>query len=148
MRLATVRRNAENQQQRSLQENWNQQSQLHVYPTIDCRIREVRGPAECFDRNLTALSPGVHLQRGPTTGRIIPVADDNALSRELIRELLEGSGQVAEKSGFRQISWYRPHSLTFTLSALQLLEINHNVAQTPVCGLFDSGDQAFHGSAH
>jgi CheY-like chemotaxis protein len=28
---------------------------------------------------------------------IILVADDNALSRELIRELLEGSGQAAEK---------------------------------------------------
>src|SRR5271154_4288100 len=28
MRLATVQRNAENQQQRSPQENWNQQSQL------------------------------------------------------------------------------------------------------------------------
>jgi CheY-like chemotaxis protein len=38
---------------------------------------------------------------------IVLVADDNALSRELIREVLEGSGQVAEKSGFRQISWHR-----------------------------------------
>ena len=38
---------------------------------------------------------------------IILVADDNALSRELIRELLEGSGQVAEKFGFQQIFWYR-----------------------------------------
>ena len=53
--------------------------------------------------NLTALSPGVHLQRGPTTGIIILVADDNALTRELIRELLEGSGHVAEKFGFQQI---------------------------------------------
>jgi hypothetical protein len=32
MRLATVQRNAENEQQRSLQENWDQQSQLHVTP--------------------------------------------------------------------------------------------------------------------
>src|SRR6266568_7370628 len=32
MRLATIQRNAENQQQRSLQENWDQQSQLHVTP--------------------------------------------------------------------------------------------------------------------
>jgi len=32
MALATVQRNAENQQQRSLQENWDQQSQLHVTP--------------------------------------------------------------------------------------------------------------------
>src|SRR5262249_39865761 len=32
MRLATVQRNAENQQQRSLQENWDQQSNLHVTP--------------------------------------------------------------------------------------------------------------------
>jgi len=32
MRLATVQRNAENQQQRSLQENWDQQSQLNVTP--------------------------------------------------------------------------------------------------------------------
>jgi CheY-like chemotaxis protein len=34
---------------------------------------------------------------------IILLADDNTLSRELIRELLEGSGQVAEKFGFQQI---------------------------------------------
>src|SRR5580698_467977 len=32
MRLATVQRNAESQQQRSLQENLDQQSQLHVTP--------------------------------------------------------------------------------------------------------------------
>jgi hypothetical protein len=32
MRLATVQGNAENEQQRSLQENWDQQSQLHVTP--------------------------------------------------------------------------------------------------------------------
>jgi hypothetical protein len=32
MRLATVQLNAENEQQRSLQENWDQQSQLHVTP--------------------------------------------------------------------------------------------------------------------
>jgi len=38
---------------------------------------------------------------------IILVADQNALSRELIREMLEGSGQVAEKVGFQQIFWYR-----------------------------------------
>ena len=64
------------------------------------RLPDVRGerhPAECLDRNLTALSPGVHLQRGPTTGMIILLADDNALIREFIRELLEGPGQVAEK---------------------------------------------------
>jgi hypothetical protein len=38
---------------------------------------------------------------------IILVANDNILSGELIRELLEGSGQVAEKFGFQQIFWYR-----------------------------------------
>jgi hypothetical protein len=32
MRLATVQRNAEYRQQRSLQENWDQQSQFHVTP--------------------------------------------------------------------------------------------------------------------
>jgi hypothetical protein len=32
VRLAIVQRNAENQQQRSLEENWNQQSQLRVTP--------------------------------------------------------------------------------------------------------------------
>src|SRR5712672_456018 len=32
MRLATRQRNAENQQQRSLQENWDHQSQLHLTP--------------------------------------------------------------------------------------------------------------------
>lgn len=51
----------------------------------------------------SALSPGVPLQRVPTTGMIILVADDNALTRELIRELLAGSGQMAEKFGFQQI---------------------------------------------
>jgi CheY-like chemotaxis protein len=38
---------------------------------------------------------------------IILVTDDNALSRELIRELLEGSSPVADKFGFQQIFWYR-----------------------------------------
>jgi CheY-like chemotaxis protein len=38
---------------------------------------------------------------------IILVADDNALSRELIRELLEGSDPVADKFKFQQIFWYR-----------------------------------------
>jgi CheY-like chemotaxis protein len=52
---------------------------------------------------------------------IILVANDNALSRELIRELLEGSGQAAEKFGFQQIFGVPPHSLTYMLSALQLL---------------------------
>jgi CheY-like chemotaxis protein len=42
---------------------------------------------------------------------IILVADDNALRRELIRELLEGSGQAAEKFGLQQIFWY-PTTLT------------------------------------
>jgi CheY-like chemotaxis protein len=38
---------------------------------------------------------------------LILVADDTALSRELVRKLLEGSGRVAEKFGFLQIFWYR-----------------------------------------
>jgi CheY-like chemotaxis protein len=38
---------------------------------------------------------------------IILVADDNALSRDVIGELLEGLDQVAEKFGFQQIFWYR-----------------------------------------
>jgi hypothetical protein len=42
---------------------------------------------------------------------IILAADANALSRELIRELLEGSGQVDEQFGFQQIFWY-PITLT------------------------------------
>jgi len=37
MRLATVQRNAENQQ-RSLQENWGQQSQLHVSEQCQNRV--------------------------------------------------------------------------------------------------------------
>jgi len=53
---------------------------------------------------------------------IILVADDNALSRELIRELLEGSGQVAEKIDSSRSFGIAPHSLTCMLSALQLLE--------------------------
>src|ERR1700758_3991024 len=60
MRLATVQCNAEHQQQPSLQENWDQQSQLHV---TSPRLPDVRGKrhpaAECLDRNLTALSPCV-----------------------------------------------------------------------------------------
>ena len=86
-------------------------------------MRGERHPAECLDRNLTALSPGVHLQRGPTTGMIILLADDNVLSREFIRELLEGPGQVAEKFRISSRSFgIPPHSLTYMLSALQLLE--------------------------
>ena len=63
-RLATVQRNAENQQQRSLQENWDQQSRLHVTPqeTAGCARREA--PRTVLGRNLAALSPGVHPQRG------------------------------------------------------------------------------------
>ena len=34
---------------------------------------------------------------------VILVADDNTLSREVIRELLEGSGQVAEKFGVTSV---------------------------------------------
>lgn len=50
---------------------------------------------------------------------IILVADDNALSRELIRELLAGSGQVAKSSDSSRSFGIAPHSLTYTLSALQ-----------------------------
>ena len=42
MRLATVQRNAENQQQRPLKENRDQQSKLHG-STIDYRMLGVRG---------------------------------------------------------------------------------------------------------
>ena len=49
--------------------------------------------------------PGVLIQRGPTTGIIVPVADPYALSRKLIRDVLEGSGQAAEQLGSQQISW-------------------------------------------
>jgi hypothetical protein len=76
-------------------------------PTIDCRMREVRGTRQsALTEILPHWAPGVHFQRGPTSGMIILVAEDSALSRELIRELLEGSGQVAEKLGFQQIFWY------------------------------------------
>jgi len=37
------------------------------------------------------------------------VADDNALSRGLIRELLEGSGRAADKFGFQQIFGIAPY---------------------------------------
>jgi CheY-like chemotaxis protein len=52
---------------------------------------------------------------------IILVADDNALSRELIRELLEGS-DPADKFGFQQIFGIAPRSLTYMLSALRPLK--------------------------
>jgi|SRR5271167_589149 len=68
---------------------------------------------------------------------IILVADHNALSRELIRELLEGSGQVAEKFGFQQISWYRTTLTDLHAQRPPTFGINHNVAQTPIYGLFD-----------
>src|SRR5258708_39109180 len=38
MRLATAQRKAENQQQRSLKENWRQQSQLHVSEHCQNRV--------------------------------------------------------------------------------------------------------------
>ncbi len=90
----------------------------------------------------------MHLQRGRTTGVIILVADDNALSRELIRELLEGSGQVAEKFGFQQIFWYRTTLTDLHAQRPPTFGINHDVAQTPIYGLFDTGDRVFDGSAH
>ena len=79
---------------------------------------------------------------------IILVADDNALSRELIRELLEGSGQVAEKFGFQQIFWYRTTLTDLNAQRPPTFGINHDVAQTPIYGLFDTGDRVFDGSAH
>ncbi len=50
MRLATGERNAENQQQRSLQENWDQQSQLHVTPQAVAISDGDKGPRSlvCF----------------------------------------------------------------------------------------------------
>jgi hypothetical protein len=48
----------------------------------------------------------VHVQRGPTTGMIIPVAHDNALSRELIRELLN----VLSKCGLGDVKPFRRSS--------------------------------------
>jgi len=68
MRLATVQRNAENQQQQSPQENWDQPSQLHVTPIGLQDERGERHSAECLDQHITALSPRVHIQRDPTTG--------------------------------------------------------------------------------
>src|SRR5258708_6208914 len=93
MRLETVQRNAENPQQRSLQENWDQLSQLHVPPIIDCRMRE--GEALC--RVLRPKSYRTEPRCAPSTRsdhwHDHSCTDDNALSSELIRELLEGSGQ-------------------------------------------------------
>jgi hypothetical protein len=57
MRLATVPRNAENWQQRPLQENLDQQSQLHAPPTIHRRMREERHPAQCLEESLAHPSP-------------------------------------------------------------------------------------------
>jgi hypothetical protein len=48
----------------------------------------------------------VHLQRGPTTGMIILVAHDNALGRELIRELLH----VLSKCGLGDVKPLRRSS--------------------------------------
>ena len=60
----------------------------------------------------------------------------------------EGPTLVAEKFGFQQIFWYRT---TLTDSHAQrppTFGINHDVAQTPLYGLFDTGDRVFDGSAH
>ena len=77
---------------------------------------------------------------------IILIADDNPPSHELIRELLEGSGHVAEKFGFRLISWYRTTLTDLHAQGPAAFGINYSVAQKPICSLFDTGDQAFHGS--
>jgi hypothetical protein len=52
----------------------------------------------------------------------ILVADDKALSGARIRHLLEGSGGVAKMFGFQQTFGITPHSLTYTIRALQLLK--------------------------
>jgi CheY-like chemotaxis protein len=49
------------------------------------------------------------------------VADDNALCRELIRELLEGTGKPKSLASNRSFG-IPPHSLTYMLSAFQLLK--------------------------
>jgi CheY-like chemotaxis protein len=56
------------------------------------------------------------------------VADNNALSRELIRELLEGSGPVADKFGFQQIFWCRTTLIDLHAQRPPTFEINHDVA--------------------
>jgi hypothetical protein len=60
MRLATVQSNAENQQQRSPRENWDQHSRLHVTP-IDCRMREVRGTQQSAWTERTGFLPDLAL---------------------------------------------------------------------------------------
>lgn len=57
---------------------------------------------------------------------IILVADDNALCRELIRGLLEGTGQPAEKFGFQQIVWYPTTFTDLHAQRPPTFEINHN----------------------
>jgi hypothetical protein len=58
---------------------------------------------------------------------IILVADDNTLSRDLIREPLEGSGPVADKFWFQQISLYRTTLIDLYAQRPSTFEINHNV---------------------
>src|ERR1700723_2303932 len=62
MRLATGQRNAENQQQRSLQENWDQ-SQLHVTPPAGAISDGNKGPHSlvCFPHrtHILLLSPQI-----------------------------------------------------------------------------------------
>src|SRR5258705_5390920 len=57
MRLATVQSNAENQQQRSRQENWDQQSQLHVTAQAVAISDRDKGPRSlvCFPQSTHIL---------------------------------------------------------------------------------------------
>jgi hypothetical protein len=71
MRLATVQRNAENQQQSIAARKLEPIVAIAFDPTLNCRLQDARGeraPCRVLGRNLIALSPGVHLQRDPTTG--------------------------------------------------------------------------------
>jgi CheY-like chemotaxis protein len=66
--------------------------------------------------------------------RHILVADDNALSCELIRELLERSGQVFKKFGLQQIFWYRTKLTDLHAQRPPAFGINHDIAQMSFMG--------------
>ena len=55
---------------------------------------------------------------------------------------------MAEKFGFQQIFWYRSTLTDLHAQRPPTFGINHDVTQTPIYGLFDTGDRVFDGSAH
>ena len=88
-------------------------------------------PCRGLGPNLTSRVLGVHPQRDLTIGMIILVADDNAPGREPIQRAAGRIRPGGQKLDSGRSFGIAPHSLTYSLNALQRWN-NQDVAQMPM----------------